>query len=59
MKVLLTCGNYQLLEDDKKNYSVETLAANIRDTKLLTKNLNLAFSYFVSLTTKKDHVSAN
>lgn len=57
MKVLLSCGNYQLVEDEAKNYIVDTLTASAA-TKFLTKNLNLAVSYFASLT-KKDHVRAN
>jgi len=59
MKILLECGNYQLLEDDARNYSVDSSSSNVSVTKLLTKNLSLAVSYFASLTTKKDHVSAN
>jgi hypothetical protein len=59
MKILLECANYQLIEDDAKNYIVDTSSSNISVTKLLTKNLSSAVSYFTSLTTKKDHVSAN
>ncbi|MBP1682515.1 MAG: hypothetical protein H6Q70_135 [Firmicutes bacterium] len=53
MKILLECCNYQLIGGVSNHYTVDSLDVNNRTAKLITMDLDLAISYFTSLTRKK------